>query len=84
MVKGGVRTCDFGGKNVCLGEESSMINDVLISMTELFLTVTIHSNYSHKSDSFKIKIHLFYHFTTGVVYRDEVCSPFMLITKTDI
>lgn len=38
---------------MCLGEESPVNNDVLISMTELFLTVTVSSNYSHKSDSLK-------------------------------
>lgn len=53
MLKGDDPTSDFGGKNVFLGEESSKNNDMLISMRELFLTVTVYSDYSHKSDSLK-------------------------------
>lgn len=53
MLKGDDLTSDFGGENVCLGEESSKNNDILISMTELFLIVTVDSNCSHKSDSLK-------------------------------
>ena len=53
MLKDDDLTSDFGGKNVCLGEESSKNNDVLISVTELFLTVMFYSDYSCKSDSEK-------------------------------
>lgn len=53
MLKGDDPTSDFGGKNVYLGEESSMNNDMLIRMTGLFLTATVYSHYSHKSESLK-------------------------------
>lgn len=36
-------------ENVFLGEEISMNNDRLISMTTQSLTVTLYLNYSHKS-----------------------------------
>ncbi len=52
MLKGNDPTSDFGGKNMCLGEESCKNNDMLI-MTELFLSVTVCSDYSHKSHSLK-------------------------------
>lgn len=53
VLKGDDPTSDSGGKNVCLCEEISKNNDMLISMTELFLTVTVFSYYTHKSGSLK-------------------------------
>lgn len=38
---------------MCLGEESSMNNDILINMTELFLTVIVYSDYT-KSDGLRL------------------------------